>query len=511
MFRFCLVFFLLRSFIITFLNTYKRMATADVQPGTLKSIQFGLLSPEELLEISRVCVDSQDVIENGNQPKSGGLLDLRMGTMDRSAKCQTCLSDNRECMGHFGHIELAKPVYNYGHMQYIIDILRCVCPHCSRLLLSRKHRAWKKLEKMPGRSRIKEIVKIAVKAKKCYFPGKVKNDPEGCGKLIAEYRYVENIRIIAEFPIAYPEFHKDAKFVMSSEQVLRIFTKIRSTDYPILNFDGINSKPQWMIFTRFPVPPNCLKPSNKSNAAARQEDDITKKLADVINVNKVLKNAIEDGLSQEKISELSQVLQIHIALYLDSKSVSPKQKFIVNKKLKGMAQKLSHKDGRFRGNLNGKRNDFTARGVISPDPFIGINEVGIPRSVAITLTKKVPVNGLNVVSLTEMVKNGPFEVYGANMVTLLDGRTVDLKEIEDTESILPLKEGMFVERHVIDGDLGTFNRQPSLHRMSYQAHRTRILPYSTFRLNLSVTTPYNAGNYECLSHCLFRFSYLITV
>jgi DNA-directed RNA polymerase II subunit RPB1 len=116
----------------------------DVSLGRMESIQFGILSGDDILDISRVHVVSQDPIESG-KPKAGGPLDYRMGTCDRTVKCQSCLGNNKECMGHFGHIDLAKPVFQVGFIQQIIDVLRCVCPHCSRLLLSRRDRAWRRI------------------------------------------------------------------------------------------------------------------------------------------------------------------------------------------------------------------------------------------------------------------------------------------------------------------------------------------------------------------------------
>jgi len=353
---------------------------------------------------------------------------------------------------------------------------------------------------------------------KCFYHPAIKGDPpEGCGKLLAIYKYGENVRITAEFPNIYPEFSNFEKFLITPEKVRRIFEKIDSSDYPILGFSYEYARPQWMIFTAFPVPPPHLRPSNRSNAAARQESDKTKKLLDIIHYNKILKQTVDDlekvkydntiakqkggrVKDEEKLLDLvlvhTHVLQIHVSLYLDSKSVNQQQKFIKsnNKKTKGAAQDLSQKEGRFRGNLMGKRTDFSGRTVISPDPFIGLSDVVVPSSIAINLTKKVYVNRFNIKELESMVENGPFEVWGANSVILQNGDIMNLK-FAKKEDVLPLQYGMQVERHMKNGDIVSFNRQPSLHRMSIMAHKAVIKPYSTFRPNPSAVTPYNADLY----------------
>ncbi len=68
------------------------------------------------------------------KPKTGGLLDPRMGSIDRSLNCESCNGSYTDCPGHFGHIELAKPVFHIGFLTTVLKILRCVCYHCSKLL-----------------------------------------------------------------------------------------------------------------------------------------------------------------------------------------------------------------------------------------------------------------------------------------------------------------------------------------------------------------------------------------
>ena len=139
----------------------------------------------------------------------------------------------------------------------------------------------------------------------------------------------------------------------------------------------------------------------------------------------------------------------------------------------------------------GKRVDFSARTVITGDPNLSLDEVGVPRSIARTLTYPETVTPYNIAKLHQLVRNGPNEHPGAKYVIRDNGERIDLRHHKRAGEIA-LQYGWKVERHIVDGDVIIFNRQPSLHKESMMGHRVRVMPYSTFRLNLSVTSPYNA-------------------
>ncbi|MDA4133382.1 MAG: DNA-directed RNA polymerase subunit A', partial [Thaumarchaeota archaeon] len=159
--------------------------------------------------------------------------------------------------------------------------------------------------------------------------------------------------------------------------------------------------------------------------------------------------------------------------------------------VKAIRARLKGKEGRLRGNLMGKRVDFSARTVITGDANLSLHEVGVPRSIARTLTYPETVTPYNIGRLHQLVQNGPNEHPGAKYVIRSDGTRIDLRHHKRAGQI-SLEYGWKVERHLIDGDYIIFNRQPSLHKESMMGHRVRVMPYSTFRLNLSVTSPYNA-------------------
>jgi DNA-directed RNA polymerase beta' subunit len=98
------------------------------------SFKFSWLQPFYFQrQMSVIKIESSETYDRG-KPKPGGLSDPRLGTIDRQMKCETCAGSMAECPGHFGHLELAKPMFHIGFLKTILTILRCVCYNCSRLL-----------------------------------------------------------------------------------------------------------------------------------------------------------------------------------------------------------------------------------------------------------------------------------------------------------------------------------------------------------------------------------------
>ena len=273
-----------------------------------------------------------------------------------------------------------------------------------------------------------------------------------------------------------------------------------------MGMDPKHARPEWMVLTVLPVPPPAVRPSVQVDAGGsmRSEDDLTYKLADILKANAALKRHESDGSPAHILGEYEQLLAFHVATYMDNSLPGMPQALQKSgRPLKSLKARLKSKEGRIRGNLMGKRVDFSARTVITPDPNLGLDEVGVPRSIARTLTIPVPVTPWNLQWCREVVERGLGDLLGARYLIKPDGTRIDLRYVADPSRLLlaqdganvpppGLQPGWVVERHLRDGDYVIFNRQPSLHKMSMMGHRVRVMPYSTFRLNLSVTTPYNA-------------------
>ena len=271
-----------------------------------------------------------------------------------------------------------------------------------------------------------------------------------------------------------------------------MFRHISAEDIVKLGLNEDYARPEWMIITVLPVPPPPVRPSIAINETARGEDDLTYKLADILKANGNVQRCEQEGAPAHVINEFESLLQYHVATYMDNDIAGQPQALQKSgRPVKSIRARLKGKEGRLRGNLMGKRVDFSARTVITGDPNLALDEVGVPKSIARTLTYPEIVTPYNIQRLTELVRNGPNEHPGAKYVIRDTGERIDLRYHKRAGDIA-LQYGWKVERHIVDGDPVLFNRQPSLHKMSMMAHRVRVMPFSTFRLNLSVTSPYNA-------------------
>ena len=451
----------------------------DITPKKIAGIKFGMLSPEMIRKMSEVRIITADTYDEDGYPFEGGLMDPRLGVIDPGLRCKTCGQRAGDCPGHFGHIELARPVLHVGYAKVIYKILRATCRSCSRLLLPQE-----KIEEYRKRIRrakeigkniddiVDEVLKAAKENSRCPY----------CSE--------EQIEIKFQKPTTFFEDKKK----LSPMDIRERFEKITDEDAEVIGFDSSVSRPEYMVLTVLPVPPVTARPSITLESGERSEDDLTHKLVDIIRINQRLSENIEAGAPHLIIEDLWELLQYHVNTYFNNElSGAPPARHRSGRPLKTLSQRLKGKEGRFRSNLSGKRVNFSARTVMSPDANIGINEVGVPIEIAKELTVAVRVTNRNIEYLKRFIKNGADKYPGANYVERKDGRKINLKKVKDVEEVLEkIEPGYIVHRHLVDGDLVLFNRQPSLHRMSIMAHFVKVLPYKTFRLNLSVCPPYNA-------------------
>jgi DNA-directed RNA polymerase subunit A' len=450
----------------------------------LRIVSFGLLSPDVIRKISVGSIITPDTYEEDGTPIDTGPMSLRLGTIDPTQKCKTCGNRVGQCPGHFGHIELAKPVIHVGFVKIIHQLLQATCCKCGRLLLPQKDNdRIRKL--MKERPRLWAIIKNKVVTKVLKKAMKAMECPH-CGE--------QQVKVRLERPTTFYEKTKSGERKITPDIIRARLEKIPDEDYEVLGFNPKTSRPEWMVLTVLPVPPVTVRPSITLESGLRSEDDLTHKIVDIIRINERLKEQIDMGAPMAIIEELWDLLQYHVTTYFDNEvSGIPPARHRSGRVLRTLAQRLKGKEGRFRSSLSGKRVDFSARTVISPDPNLSINEVGVPVEVAKILTIPEKVTPWNIDELRELVIRGPYEYPGANYIIRSDGRRIDLRYVKDRKAVAEaLAPGYIVERHIRDGDVVLFNRQPSLHRMSIMAHKAKVLPYKTFRLNLCVCPPYNA-------------------
>ncbi|MBI1971706.1 MAG: DNA-directed RNA polymerase subunit A' [Candidatus Aenigmarchaeota archaeon] len=421
----------------------------------VQSVEFGVISPKMILKMATVRIARAELYDPDGYPIDGGVMDPRMGVIDPGLRCRTCGGSVGDCGGHFGYLELARPIVHVLYSKFIYRLLKAVCRKCGKLLTDSREK-----------TTLKDLIKSA--NKKC----------TACGEEQGEIKF--------EKPYSFWE----DKSPLNSMSIRERFEKIPDEDLELVK---VRIRPEWLIITILPVPPVTVRPSITLETGERSEDDLTHKLVDIVRINQRLKENIDIGAPDFIIEDLWELLQYHVSTFFDNELTGvPHARHRSGRGLKTLVQRLKTKEGRFRSNLAGKRVNFCARTVISPDNNIDIDEVGVPEIVAKELTVPVRVTEFNIAMIKEVVKNGPNVWPGANYATRTDGRKKKITEESKIEISEEITLGWIVERHLQNGDIVLFNRQPSLHRMSIMAHRVRVMPYRTFRLNLCVSPPYNA-------------------
>jgi DNA-directed RNA polymerase subunit A' len=413
-------------------------------PTKISSLEFGVLSPDLIRSIATVRIVTSDLYDADGYPVDGGVMDPRLGVIDPGLRCRTCAGNIGECPGHFGYLELARPIINTIYIKFIYLLLKYSCKKCGRVMTK------KELEKSKG--------------KNCPF----------CGSPLSKVSFVK------------PYTYYEEKEELNPMQIREWFEKIPSEDLKKIGFNG--GRAEWMILTLFPIPPVTIRPSITLEGGERSEDDLTHKLVDIVRINQSLKENIDIGAPEFILNDLWELLQYHIATYFDNELTGiPQARHRSGRPLKGIMQRLKAKEGRIRGNLLGKRVNYSSRTVISPDPRLSINEVGVPEVVAKELTVPEFVTNMNINYIKKLINDDK-----VNYITRPDGRKIKVGKENKKDLISNIATGWSADRQLKDGDIVLFNRQPSLHRISVMAHRVKVMPYRTFRMNPSVCPPYNA-------------------
>ena len=478
----------------------------------IKEIEFTLYTNDKVKKYSAVrndpfginVADSYDNYE----PKKGGLVDLRLGTCDIYLNCTTCGQNSMDCEGHFGHTELAEPVFHYGFLNHLTTLLKCICLKCSNVLIERTEENLKRFENKTGKYRYKEIKDMVKNINFCYACGtpvpKIKKEVKDTNA---------SIRIVLEKEVGSSNIDETTGATVEGSRVVRdyltprqcynIFRNVSDMDAYLLGFNTNEARPEDLILIRFPIPPVIIRPTAKIDfmASATHEDSLTLKIADIINFNIRVRNEMNKDANSVSLNDSLTFLQIHVATYFDNDSAAlPKSEFKTGgRPTNSISDRIKSKEGRMRLNIMGKRVDFSARSVITSDPYIDIDMVGVPLRVAKDLTIPEEVTPRNIKHLTQLVMNGRDVYPGANYVyknTIVNGKTISQRiDLRYRKANIKLQYGDIVERQMVNDDYVLFNRQPTLHKPSMMGHRVHVLERddsNTFRMNVSVCKPYNA-------------------
>src|SRR4030042_6942340 len=351
----------------------------------VKALSFSLLSPEMIKKISVAKIVTPEVYNRDGYPVDGGLMDLRLGAIDPGVRCRTCGGRLKECLGHSGSIDLARPIIHLKYVPLIELGLRCFCRQCGKLLLSDKD-----LERYTPSERAKK----AKDAKKCPH----------CGAAHEKVKLDKPTNFLAGKTRLFPT------------EIREILVNIPNEELKKIGVNSVTCRPEWAVLTMLLVPPVTVRPSIILESGERSEDDLTHKLSDIIRANQRLWENLNAGAPEVIIEDLWDLLQFHVTTFFDNNvSKIPPARHRSGQPLKTITERIKGKEGRIRHNLAGKRVNYSARTVVSPDPFIKINEIGVPFEIARVITVAENVTTKNLEAMKELIKKGS-EYPGANYV-----------------------------------------------------------------------------------------------
>lgn len=473
----------------------------------IKSISFGILSKQDALVRSVIEISSL-------KASDGHTLDSTvLGSIENNVRCQTCGHYPSKCIGHFGHIDLAEPQLNPIFLPKTLKLLKCLCHGCSEILISNREYM---LPCLMARDRSQDRIDFILKD--------VKN-VNTCSSCSTEKR-------------EYSERNGTIFVCNDTIKPIEIFSIFEKMSFETMCALGIeqSSHPKNAVLFSFPVPPLNCRPAVISEGNICQ-DDMTFQLNEILKNNRNMRQLVEMNSRQQNKKGTSIVEQMNkfrdnllFRIQTFHNNSLGKAKHASGRPIASLRDRLSGKTGIIRNHIIGKRLNQTARTVISPNPFLCVDEIGIPHRLAETLTFPEIVNHMNKDRLTQLLNNGHVNVFERNGFTYdikskirffgsrlefgdkVNGKTVERLDMplnvddvvvkrNDTfqDFMCPsrtywksLQIGDVVHRRLTNGDIVVANRQPTLHKGSMMAFRCRLHDVSTICLNLAVTKPFNA-------------------
>lgn len=452
-----------------------------MQAEMIDHIRFTAISPETIKKMSVAKIVVADTCNDDGYPIDGALLDQRMGVIDPGLKCKTCGGRPKTCPGHFGHIELVRPVMHPEFAKGVYLLLSATCESCHRILLNEK-----------------QIEELKPDIERIVSEEESETTTEAQGKSLNTIKRLKTVKkcphcnaVQHKLKFERPTFFYMEGNKMKPDEIRDWMSKISNEDLALLRIDGTATRPEWFVVTTLLVPPVNIRPSITLESGERSEDDLTHKLLDIIRTNQRLEQDIDAGAPQIIIDDLWELLQYQVTTYFNNETPGvPVARHRSTRPLKTLAQRLKGKEGRVRYNLSGKRVNFSARTVITPDNNIDLNEIGVPRRIAENLSVPFYVTKWNFEPAKQFLANTSYPLV-TNHISK-GGIRKRVTETNRAELLAALQPGDILERQLVDGDIVLFNRQPTLHRVSMMAHRVRVLDGKTFRMHLSACIPYNA-------------------
>ena len=503
------------------------------------SLEMGLLSAEDIRAMSKVEVISAGAFQDNNPandqtPVMNGVQDLRMGSVDNKLRCGTChltfddVEGTFSCQGHFGHVELAVPIPKLQFLgtfknqaiktHPLLNALNRVCYHCSRLMLPQGiiDSATPKIMSVfennkrnyGGYTQLRNRVSDTFKS----YHGTKPEERQPCPHCLEFSPQVEFSHTNAAFTFDLPDeryFNGDTGFGDFTTPY-NILKNTIDEDVYFLGMDPKLARPEDLFFAALPVAPNTARPQRTLPGKKLKElDDLTKLYQDVVYANNILDDIRIRNVGSEKIWNRR--------LYYAVSRVYDNQRNAIGSggtsqergyggaeravSYKGIMNRLTGKRGRFRNNLQSKYSAEVSYSVITPHAALAIDEVGVPMEVAMKASMLEEVTKKNMPRIKQMAANGPDKYPGINYIfkdgnpaNSAGGNVLKLHKGGMTQERIDMNiiEGSKVKRHIMNGDIGLFNRAPSLHRQSVLAMRCKISESKSLSMNPTVCIPFNA-------------------
>ena len=351
------------------------MASTFTEPDGVRRVVFSVMTADEIRSRAACQVESVELFSGGN-PVEGGLYDTRMGVTDFGRRCATCHHDNKVCPGHPGYIELAIPVFNPLFIEYVKKILKCVCLKCARTSLPESF-----VPRTVGSSGALAVGESVLahaaestntKVKQCSRCGTQRHERLAWNKLAA---------------FTYQLRGETGVHTLTSTDIYDILARIPDADCSLIGLVPHLTRPEALLFKALPVTPVSVRPPHRSGVQ-RRDDDITHKLSDIIKCNRRVRAKVDADADAADVHAALNGLQLCVTQLIENPSYGPQQARMkaTNRPLRSIASRLKGKEGRVRNNLLGKRVEFSARSVITGEPNISVDEVGVPIRIAMTLT-----------------------------------------------------------------------------------------------------------------------------
>lgn len=342
-------------------------------------IKFGILSAEDIRAQSVVQITSSKI------SGSGTVYDPLMGhVIDFADDCPTC-GLKRDCWGHFGHIEFNEPMIHPMFYKEVEKFLKCFCKKCYRLLMTE---AEIKLRKIKNRyQKLSNLLPEIVLCPHCDSP-----QPK------ISYKTKEQI-----FTMEHEKKKREAKniVIMEVSDIKTIFDNIPEADLVTFGLDVTRLKPKNLILVNLPVIPPCSRPYVVTDGNTC-DDDLTIQYIEIVKFNNQL---AEEKLDETKRKQKFAQMKFRVSTTMNNNKGKAKNN-TDSRALKGFKERLSGKDGRLRGNLMGKRVDFSGRTVIGPEPTLKVGELAVPEEICRIETFPERVTDFNKEWLRSLIQAG---------------------------------------------------------------------------------------------------------